>query len=74
MILYCLFVKLLALTLLDDERPLKTFADTATKPITILLTDKPCLAIDNLKSALGTSNDTGSTTITFILINPDNLS
>jgi hypothetical protein len=62
------FVELGGFSLFNSYRVLRTVPDTCPQTVTVDLTNKLCLAIDNLYGALGAGVNTQTTAVTFFLV------
>jgi len=72
--LHCLFVEFFSVSFNDGDGIFRTMTETGPQAIAELLAHQLRLSIDDLKSPFSTVGNTETATITFLLINPHNLS
>jgi hypothetical protein len=68
------FIELFHVTFLDGNRASRALAETCAEPIAVHLAHEPRFAINYLERSLGARGNTGATSVTLLLINPNYLS
>jgi hypothetical protein len=66
-------VKSVRRALLDADSPPGAFAETGAEAVTVIIAYQFSLAVDNLQSAFGTTDNAGAATVTFFFVYPDDI-